>query len=65
MIGRRYTLRLQKMEGNVDKDWVKHWKPALVALKSEFIELFDVKTPDNVSDDRARRPLENAKFTIL
>jgi len=65
MMGRRYTLRLQKMDGNVDKDWIKHWMPALVALKPEFSKLFDVEMHDSVSDDRARRPLENAKFTIL
>ena len=65
LMGRRYTLRLQKIDGNTDDQWKEHWEPALAAIKPEFVKLLDVKTHDSQSDDRARRPIETAQFTIL
>ena len=65
LMGRRYTLKLKKINGNTDDKWKEHWEPALAALKPEFIKLLDVETHDSQSDDRARRPQENAQFTIF
>lgn len=65
MMGRRFTLRLEKMSGHYDKNWMSHWRTALVALNAKFEQLFNIDTHDLVSDDRARRPVENSQFTIL
>lgn len=65
MMGRRFTLRLDKMDGHYDKEWIPHWREALVALNSQFEKLFDRETHDLISDDRARRPVENSQFSVL
>jgi hypothetical protein len=65
MIGKRYTVRLEKMDNFTDPDWQKYWKPALECLKGDFVRLFDRETHNEQVDDRARQPNEAAEFSII
>ncbi|MCK8464410.1 class I SAM-dependent methyltransferase [Aliiroseovarius sp. S1339] len=65
MIGKRYTLRLEKMDGHYDADWKTHWQKALVALDPSFENLFDKETHDPASDERSRYPQRHFPFTFL
>jgi len=65
MMGRRFTLRLDKVSDHYDSEWVNYWRPALEAIQPRFGELFDRETHDAQSDDRARRPIENSQITVI
>ena len=63
--GRRFTVRLDKMEGNIDPEWRRYWHEALVALNPKFGDLLDRAKHDSVADNRIKRPLQNMQFTIF
>ncbi|MGL4320145.1 MAG: class I SAM-dependent methyltransferase [Paracoccaceae bacterium] len=65
MMGRRFTLRLNKIAGHTDEGWKEAWMPALTALNGRFAALFDRKTHDNIMDNRARESAESASFTLI
>lgn len=65
MIGRRYTLRLDRTGAHQDTDWKASWHSALVALNPRFANLFDRKTHDSAVDDRVRRPFESMQFSVM
>lgn len=65
LIGRRYTVRLEKMNGVVDEDWKTHWNDALVSLDKRFASLLDKEQHDFMVDDRVRSPMKNMEFSIF
>lgn len=65
IVGRRYTLRLERTGMHADPNWRDYWLPALVALSPKFEALFVEKTHDLVADDRVRRSLLNTQFSIM
>jgi len=64
MMGRRYTVRLDKMQHFHDSNWQSYWKDELVKINPKFSGLFDKTTHDSVSDDRQRSSLRNSSITI-
>lgn len=65
MAGRRFTLRLDKIDGHHDADWQASWTEALTAINKKFALLMDKASHDRVADSRANGSAENAVFTIL
>ena len=65
MLGRRYTLRLDKMKGHEDADWKERWREPLAALNPKFPDLLDPAKHDSICDDRVRRPFQSMEFTIM
>jgi SAM-dependent methyltransferase len=65
MIGRRYTLRLERTGRHVDEGWREPWKEALVTLNGKFADLLDRATHDKAVDERVRRPFESMRFSVL
>lgn len=65
MMGRRFTVRLDKTGLHRDADWQDHWKPALVALNEKFGMLMDKSTHDTMTDHRVRKPFESMDFSIF
>ena len=65
MMGRRFTLRLNKMDGHYDKDWKTHWEKALITVNEKFSLLMDTKTHDSIMDERSRKAKESAVFTLF
>lgn len=65
MIGRRYTLRLDKIDGNQDQNWKDKWKKALTALHPSYIDLLECSTHDKYADARIKHSLKNMSFSIM
>ena len=65
VVGRRYTLRLEKMASRRDEGWKERWRRPLAALDPKFAGLLDPATHDAVCDDRVRRPFNSMDFTVL
>lgn len=65
MMGRRFTLRLERTDSNSDPEWVEHWYSALVELNPRFANLFNKENHDLAVDDRVRRPFNSMEFSIL
>jgi len=63
--GRRFTLRLDKIEGNHDPEWKEHWKLALTALDPRFAGLLDQELHDGLVDDTVKHPFESMEFSIF
>jgi len=65
MMGRRYTVRLDKMDGNRDSNWAGAWREALVTLNPKFELLMDKKTHDLMVDTRAKDGLGSSEYSIF
>lgn len=65
LMGIRFTLRLERMEGHRDADWKKRWHGPLRALGPRFPALLNRKTHDTVIDARVRQPLRAARFSVM
>lgn len=63
--GRRFTLRLDKIEGNHDPDWKAHWKQALTALDPRFAGLLDKELHDELVDDTVKNPFDSMEYSIF
>jgi SAM-dependent methyltransferase len=65
LMGRRFTVRLERTGRHSDPEWQDHWRPAMVAVNPKFGALFDRATHDHATDDRVRRPLQNTQFSVM
>jgi len=65
LMGRRYTLRLEKMDGHIDSDWKSSWRSALKALNPKFEILLDKEQHDFRIDDRVRSAMKSMEFSIM
>lgn len=65
IMGRRFTLRLERAVGDGQRNWKAAWAPALEALDPSLLKMLDQSTHDQVADHRVRRPLETMQFTVL
>ncbi|WP_426036975.1 class I SAM-dependent methyltransferase [Cypionkella sp. TWP1-2-1b2] len=65
MSGRRFTVRLDKIDGNYDADWRDYWASALIAVDKKFALLMNKETHDQATDTRAQGRVETAVFTIF
>ncbi len=65
MMGRRFTLRLEKIDGFEDADWKDGWRDALEKLNPRFVGLLDRETHDGATDDRVKKPFESMDFTVM
>jgi hypothetical protein len=65
MMGRRFTLRLERTGEHFDKDWRESWYKALVTLDAKFAKLFDRKTHDRVVDEWVSQPFKSMHFSVL
>ena len=65
LMGRRFTLRLNRTSKFEDPNWKDKWRDALTTLDPKFVGLFDRETHDALTDDRVRRPFANTEFTIM
>jgi len=65
LLGRRYTVRLEKTDSFVDDKWKSYWAKALKVLNPEFESLMEKESHDFRTDDRARHPLKNSEFSIM
>jgi len=65
LLGRRFTLRLNRMSGHHDPDWQEYWRPALAALKPDFVGLLDRSTHDAQMDARVRQAIKNTEFSVI
>jgi len=54
MMGRRYTLRLTKMQGNEDLDWRDRYYKPLTVLNPRFKYLFEEDKEHLAIDDRCK-----------
>jgi hypothetical protein len=65
MMGRRFTLRLDRTLKFTDASWKDKWRDALFTLDPKFLGLLDRKTHDALTDDRVRLPFANTEFTVM
>lgn len=65
LIGRRFTLRLDKIDGHYDPEWREPWERALVALNPSFVGMFDKALHDGLVDETVKRPFESMEFSIF
>lgn len=65
MMGRRFTLRLDKMNRRSDNDWQQNWKDVLITLNKNFADLFNKATHDSVVDARAKSSLSSSEFSVF
>jgi len=65
LMGRRFTIRLERTDSHVDSDWMEYWRPALVILNDKFSLLFDRKTHDAMTDHRVRKPFDSMGYSIM
>jgi len=65
LMGRRFTVRLERTGSHADSEWIEYWKKALVTLNGQFSLLFDRKTHDAMTDHRVRKPFESMDYSIM
>jgi hypothetical protein len=63
--GRRFTLRLDKIEGNHDPEWKEHWTQALTALDPRFAGMLDKEFHDDLVDDTVKHPFDSMEYSIF
>ncbi len=65
LMGRRYTLRLDKMDEFENTNWKDEWRDALGRLNPKFLNLLERDTHDGAVDNRVTKPFESMDYTIM
>jgi len=65
LIGRRFTVRLDKMSDFADQNWKAAWKDTLRLLRPEFEQMLDRATHDAQTDSRVGQPFKSMEFSIM
>lgn len=65
LMGRRFTLRLDKMDEFENVDWKDEWREALHKLNPRFLDLLERETHDSAVDNRITQPFESMDYTVM